>query len=82
MCDGGAARKHRALNSKSENEADLVETDPTLGGVKPLKKIQVGPFQIILFPGQFKPPCLLASTVYGFVHIIDLEIKTQERSHH
>lgn len=80
MCVG--LGEHIALNSKGENEADLVETELRLGGDKPVKKIHVGPFQIILFPGQFKPPCLLASTVYGFVPIIDLEIKTQERSHH
>lgn len=39
-------------------------------------------FKSFCSPVDFKPPCILASTVYGFVRITDLEIKTLERSRH
>lgn len=45
-------RNTRLLNFKSENEVDLVEMNSRLEGGKPLKKIHVGPFQIVLCSSQ------------------------------
>lgn len=42
------------MNSKSENEVDLVEMNSRLDGGELLKKIHVGPFQIILCSSQFQ----------------------------
>lgn len=42
------------MNSKSENEVDLVEMNSRLDGGKLLKKIHAGPFHIVRYSSSFQ----------------------------